>query len=301
MAAHDLPLIAQRFINQPLCIHPSRAVMLVAALNSRLGVNFLQVGDKTMSRQEMNVHAEAGKVEARVGSDRRSGNKIFEQVNGIAIIPVQGTLVNQWGLDPYSGMTGYDGIEAKILATNNDPDIKARVMIYESGGGDVTGLFDTVELIEASNARNGGKPIFAIFTDYAYSAAYALASACDKIWLPKTGGAGSIGVITLHADYSESLANDGVKVTVMRAGAEKARAHPVEPLPDHTKAHIEGQLEEIREIFVDTVARNRKLSARLVRSTEGQDYMGRHAVELGLANAIASKHQAFSAILKKYG
>lgn len=301
MAAHDLPLIAQRFLNQPLCLHPARAPMLIAALNSRLGVNFLQVGDREFSRDEMSAYADAGKVEANISSSRRAGNKIFDQVNGIAIIPVEGTLVNQWGIDPYSGMTGYDGIGAKIIATNNDPEIKARVMIFESGGGDVTGLFDTVELIEASNARNGGKPIYAICSDYAYSAAYALASACDRIWLPRTGGVGSIGVITLHADFSEALANDGIKVTVMRAGAEKARAHFAEELPSHTKAYIETQLEEMRDIFIETVARNRKISKKSVRETEGLDYMGKHAIALGLATDIGSKHQAFASILKKVG
>jgi ClpP class serine protease len=44
----------------------------------------------------------------------------------------------------------------------------------------------------------GEKPIHAILTENAYSAAYAIASAADRISVPRTGGVGSVGVITMH-------------------------------------------------------------------------------------------------------
>lgn len=41
--------------------------------------------------------------------------------NGIAILPVSGTLVHKLGtLRPYSGMTGYDGLTARLQMAVND-------------------------------------------------------------------------------------------------------------------------------------------------------------------------------------
>lgn len=296
---HFLPLIAQRFLNQPLCIHERQAPMLVAALNARLGINALQIGEHTLGRQEMAAYAEAGKVEAGVRQARRREGKIFEHTEGVAVIPIEGTLANAWGLDPYSGFTGYDGIENKLLEAERDPEIRAKVLLIDSGGGDVAGLFDLVDLAWSLNAKNGGKLTYAICADHAYSAAFALATCADKVWVPRTGGTGSVGVITLHVDQTKQLEAEGLKVTVIRAGAEKFRAHPAEELPAHTQAHMQEQLDEIREIFIDTVARNMGISAKRVRATEALDYMGAAGLAQGFATNIGSKHQAWDDLIRK--
>lgn len=296
---HFLPLIAQRFLNQPLCIHERQAPMLVAALNARLGINALQIGEQTMGRQEMAAYAEAGKTEAGVRQARRREGKIFEHTEGVAVIPIEGTLANSWGLDPYSGFTGYDGIENKLLEAERDPEIRAKVLLIDSGGGDVAGLFDLADLAYSMNAKNGGKLTYAICADHAYSAAFALATCADKVWVPRTGGTGSVGVIMLHVDQSEQLAAEGLKVTVIRAGAEKYRAHPAEELPEHTRDYMQGQCEEIRDIFIETVARNRGISAKRVRATEALDYMGVHGLEQGFVTNVGSKHQAWAHLMSK--
>ena len=38
--------------------------------------------------------------------------------------------------------------------------------------------------------KTSGKPVWAILDDHAYSAAYAIASAADRIIIPRTGGIG---------------------------------------------------------------------------------------------------------------
>ncbi|TOL42864.1 serine peptidase, partial [Vibrio parahaemolyticus] len=65
----------------------------------------------------------------------------------------------------------------------------------DSPGGEVAGCFDLVDLIYE---LRGKKPIYAILSENAYSAAYAIASAADKIYVPRTGGVGSVGVIVIH-------------------------------------------------------------------------------------------------------
>ncbi len=77
----------------------------------------------------------------------------------------------------------------------------------DSPGGEVSGLFDLVDFI--FNSRNK-KPIFSVANDYACSAAYAIASATEKIFVTRTSCVGSIGVIATHLDVSEADKKDGM-------------------------------------------------------------------------------------------
>ena len=54
----------------------------------------------------------------------------------------------------------------------------------DSPGGEVSGCFDLVDTIAAAR---GQKPIWSIVDDCACSAAYAIASAADRIILPRDG------------------------------------------------------------------------------------------------------------------
>src|SRR3546814_16186265 len=68
----------------------------------------------------------------------------------------------------------------------------------------VDGLEELAEAIYANSARFGGKPIWAMLADHSHSASYWLASAADKVFMPKLGTAGSIGAVILHAEMSKA-------------------------------------------------------------------------------------------------
>ncbi|TMV59595.1 S49 family peptidase, partial [Thioclava sp. BHET1] len=170
-----LPFLSQRIFNTPVAILPSKAEVIIAALHERLGV----------MRPQATLF-----IDDEERSAPRSG---YDSLGGVAIIQVEGTLVQKNGyLRPYSGMTGYDGIRQNFLTALSDPAISAIAFNINSPGGEVSGCFDLVD--EIYQAR-GEKPIWAILDDCAFSAAYAIASACDRITVPRTGGVGSIGVV----------------------------------------------------------------------------------------------------------
>ncbi|MDC9591541.1 S49 family peptidase, partial [Xenorhabdus sp. XENO-10] len=190
----NLPHLAQRLFNVPLAIHPRKAEVVMAALTDRFGLTQIQASrdwnddDEYFSRK---AKPDAG----------------YDVLEGIALIPVQGTLVQKLGsLRPYSGMTGYDGIRQVFLRALNDPEVKGICLDIDSPGGEVAGCFDLVDLIYQSR---GEKPIHAILSENAYSAAYAIASAADRIIVPRTGGVGSVGVIVIHCDWSQHIKEDG--------------------------------------------------------------------------------------------
>lgn len=287
--------LAQRLFNTPIAIHPRKAEVAMAALADRLGITHL-------------VRANGRPVPAAWDDDddeplfttrgrTRSEDHGYDVVAGAAVIPISGTLVQRTSsLRPYSGMTGYNGIRQALLSAVADPQVNRIALDINSGGGEVAGCFDLVDTIFE---LRGEKPISAILTESAYSAAYAIASAADRIYVPRTGGTGSIGVICMHVDLSRALTEAGVKVTFITSeGADrKTDGHSEIPLSAEALAAFQSEIDEMGDLFHETVARNRGLAASKVRGMKAGTFMGARGVTAGLADAVMAPDAAFAAVL----
>ncbi|WP_274369717.1 S49 family peptidase [Morganella morganii] len=281
----NLPHLAQKLFNTPLAIHPQKAEVIVSSLTERLGI--------TQIRSAM-MEDDDGYFSRKARKD--SGYDVLE---GIAVIPVYGTLVQKLGtLRPYSGMTGYDGIRRVFLTAINDPEVKGICLDIDSPGGEVAGCFDLVDLIYA---ERGKKPIHAILSENAFSAAYAIASAADRIYVPRTGGVGSVGVIVIHCDWSQHIKDDGLKVSIITYGDRKAESTPYKELSSEAKAAIQHDVDEMGRLFVSTVSRNRGLSETVIRNTQAACYLAAEGVQMGLADVVASPDVAFQELMKESG
>ena len=282
----NLPHLAQRLFNTPLALHPRKAEVVMAALTDRFGLTRIQ------SISDWDDDDDSAFT-------RKARDTGYDVVEGVAVIPIQGTLVQKLGtLRPYSGMTGYDGIRACFLRALNDSEVKAICLDIDSPGGEVAGCFDLVDEIYAAR---GSKPVWAILSESAYSAAYALASAADKIIVPRTGGVGSVGVIVMHVDWSQKIKNDGLQVTIITYGDRKAESNPYEPLSETARKSIQSDIDEMGRLFVSTVSRNRGITEKTVRDTEAACFLGADGVQLGLADRVASPDAAFRDLLQLVG
>lgn len=277
-----LPHIAARVFNTPLMIHPAKAEVIAQSLADRMSIaSITQADGKSFAMAEFSKAADPSTQLDRIGP--------------VAVIEVRGTLVQRNGnLKPFSGMTGYDGLREQLDRALHDPSIEAVVFDIDSPGGEVAGCFDLVDAIYEARAI---KPLWAVLDESAYSAAYAIASACSTITIPRTGGAGSIGVITMHADFSRAIANAGVNVSVITHGASKADGMPELPLSPGGRARIQSDIDALGALFIDTVARNRSLAPGKVRDLQAGTFLGAQAVELGLADNLAPPDQALGALL----
>lgn len=285
-----LPLLSQRLFNVPLAIHPAKAEIIIAALADRLGV--------------VTIHGLSGGLKPRAfwaDDDDDWGpppapDTGYDLLQDVALVPVHGTLVKALGgVRPYSGMTGYDQIRAAFLCATEDPAVKAIVLDIDSPGGEVAGLFDLTD--ELFNAR-GTKPVWAILNEHAYSAAYTIASAADRIIVPRTGGVGSIGVMCCHVDFSKALAGAGLAVTFIQYGARKTDGAPEKPLSDEALQRLQADVDAMGEMLVEVVARNRGVAAARVKATEAGLFMGAAGVAEGLADAVMSPAAAFQGLLE---
>ncbi|MTK12697.1 MAG: S49 family peptidase [Clostridiaceae bacterium] len=285
----NYPHLAQRLFNVPIAITPAKAEIVMAALADRFGIaRLFRPSGEAVALNTFDP-----------GDEDEAPNRSYDVVAGVAIIPVAGTLVQKLGtMRPYSGMTGYDGIRANISMALEDDAVRAIVLDIDSPGGEVAGCFD---LVDAIYRARGEKPIWAILTESAYSAAYAIASACDRIIVPRTGGTGSVGVICMHVDFSKSLGEAGITVTLIHYGARKADGSEVQPLSKEALARFQGDVDAMGELFVQTVARNRKLSSAKVRGTQATTFLGAQGVEIGFADAVMAPDEAFRSLLAELG
>lgn len=286
----NLPFLAQRLFNTPLAITPAKAEMVMAALADRFGITKLfRANGDAVAMSEFGFD----------DSDDAIPDRYYDVVAGVAIIPITGTLVQKSGyMRPVCGMTGYDGIRANLSMALEDDGVQAIMLDIDSGGGEVAGCFDLVDAIY--NAR-GRKPIWAVLSECAYSAAYAIASAADRIIVPRTGGTGSVGVICAHVDFSKALAKEGVTVTMIHYGDRKADGSEYVPLSDAALARFQADVDAMGELFVATVARNRNLSAAKVRDTQATTFLGADGVEIGFADAVMAPDEAFRSLLAELG
>lgn len=254
-----------------------------------------------MSMLSANVEQEQIKSDLRrhelceaYGFTRREQSKPFAFADGIAIIPIHGTLLNRFG-GSWGYVTGYNFIRSQFNAAMADEEVKTILLDVNSFGGEAAGCFELAAQIAAG--RGQGKKIVAYVDSNCYSAAYALASAADMVIAIPSAGVGSVGVVAMHVDMSKFLEKIGMAVTFIHSGDHKVDGNPYEPLGKDVKADIQKNVDKSRAKFVDVVSQNMGLDSKVVYDTEARTYRADDAKELGLIHAIAEPTVALQSII----
>jgi ClpP class serine protease len=279
--------IAARVLNQPLLLEPGYARVFIGALAPRLGIASL--------RDEFGLVESEDKLRMRADSfdPDRPRNRPYEVVDGVAVIPVSGSLVHKFGhLQPFSGMTGYDGLIARVEDALADPTVNGLLLDFDTPGGEVAGCFDTARRL---NQLRGVKPMAGISYDMACSAGMALFSGLDYRYTTATARTGSVGVVMAHVSYEELLRNEGMEVTLIHSGAFKVDGNPYENLPDRVMAKFQSESDRIRNEFAEMVADQIGLSVSDVLATEAAIYTGSDAIDQGFADELVNGHEMVAA------
>ncbi len=264
-----LPHLAARIFGTPLLVQRAKLDVILAVLGERL-----------------NILPPATELAAPLARTPASG------VPGIAVIAVHGTLVKRTaGLDAASGLTSYADLGVTLESALADPQVAGILLDIDSPGGEASGSFELARRVREGAAV---KPIWALANDSAFSAAYAIAAAADRVIISETGGVGSIGVIALHIDQSIKDAHDGYRYTAVTAGSHKNDFSPHEPLSDTAKAELQAEVDRLYGLFVDHVAGMRRCTAEQVRLTEAGLFFGANAVAAGLADALGTFESVLS-------
>lgn len=274
--------LAARVFNVPLLLQQSKASVIARLIGDRADIPVQEHGAETLTAKHPDVHAAAM---LGMGVEHRPEGH-FVVAGHTAIVPIIGTLIQRSDmLAESSGMTSYARVSRQLEAAFADSKVQRILLEVDSPGGEVAGAFDLADRIFAIRST---KPITAVASELAASAAYLIASAASEVWIPRTGMVGSIGVVVAHYDYSKALEKRGVAVTFIYAGEHKVDGNPYQPLPASVQKELQTEIDRIYGIFVDTVARNRGMTAAAVRKTQAAMFMGQNAVDARLADRVGT-------------
>jgi signal peptide peptidase SppA len=215
----------------------------------------------------------------------------------IGVINIRGPLTNRESpLNAVFGITSYGEIRRAVMQAAENPGVKGILLDIDSGGGAVNGVADTGDLIKAVDRQI--KPVWAFTDGTMASAAYWLGSSARQVFASRTSVTGSIGVITTHMEYSKMLKEEGIGVTVVRAGEYKALANSVEPLSSVAQRQLQDQLNAAYEVFIGHVADARGTSVKLAdeKMGQGREFFGEQAVTAGLVDGILP----FDAVIDRF-
>lgn len=279
MASNRAPLL-QQITQSPLLIAQDSQELFQASIEhvvSHEHANALMASAASMQNDDADFWPQPDTWQAQY--------RPYVVKNGVLQIPVMGVLLSRfpWQLGRWA--TGYQYIEKAMARGLADGNVQKIAFICDTPGGEVTECF---ELGDKIYEARGQKPMRAFAANHAYSAGYVIFSSGDDGAVTRSGGVGSIGVVTAHVDYSERLAQDGIKVTFIFAGKHKVDGNPYEKLPDSVKSRIQDRINRIYGVFVSTVARNRAKDESEVRATEALTYDADDAIAENLADRIGS-------------
>ena len=262
----NLPHVASRVFGTPLMIARAKLEVILGILVPRLAGGDLEVVDREADPAPL----------TSITTEK------------IAVVSMIGTLVSRSGyLDAASGLQAYGDVADAIAAAMDDTSVRGVILDVDSPGGEVGGLFDLVEQVRAIRSASA-KPLWAVANESALSAAYAIASAADCIYVTRTGEVGSIGIVAVHVDESGADAKAGLAWTFVFAGDQKVDANAHEQLSQRARATIQADVDRLYAELCALVAANRGISIETARNTNAAIYRGALAIRAGLADRLGT-------------
>ena len=151
------PELAGAVFNTPLLMHPGKLDAALAGIGERIvegGVALQRAGERIDHVAFEHRRPLAGRIGDKVGRMLDdSGRQSFAIIDGVALIPIEGTLVHKGAyVGAYSGRTSYGGLQAQVLRALRNPAIKGMVFEVDSFGGELAGAFETADLIARLSA-----------------------------------------------------------------------------------------------------------------------------------------------------
>lgn len=211
-------------------------------------------------------------------SDRDEAPRL-DVVSGVGIVPISGPLfsVPNFLTECLGIGTTYSQILHDVQSHLDDDAVSAILLDCDSPGGVVTGLNEA-----SSNLVKAGKikPIYSYVGGLGASAMYWLMSGSEEIAIDATARVGSIGVV---ATFSNPEYDNDIEI-VNSASPNKR--------PDLTtdagKKVIIEELDALADVFIGTVAVNRGVSVKTVKTDFGKGgcFVGQKAVDVGMADRV---------------
>ncbi|MEH0713569.1 signal peptide peptidase SppA [Vibrio owensii] len=159
--------------------------------------------------------------------------------------------------------------------------------------------------------KTSGKPVYAV-GDFYNQSQYYLASYADKVFLAPDGGVLIKGYSSYSMYYKALLEKLDVSTHVFRVGTYKSAIEPFirDDMSDAAKESATRWITQLWSAFVDDVATNRKIDAKVLnptmdellaemKSVDGD--LAQLAVKMGLVDELATRQDVRKLFAKEFG
>lgn len=232
-----------------------------------------------IERKALDVDFDPQAVAAKLGRPLDNTRTVTTR-DGVAVLPVSGPIFRYANLfTEISGATSIEVLAADFRAALDDPAVKAIVLEVNSPGGEVDGTSEFAQHI--FEARNQ-KPVVSYVSHLGASAGYWIPSASGEIVVADTASLGSIGVVG-----GLRLSKDKNYVEFVSSQSPNKRPNPE---TESGRAQIQQHIDDLAQVFIDSVAQYRGMSPEDVVRNGGMGGLkvGQKAVDAGLADRVGT-------------
>lgn len=214
---------------------------------------------------------------------RREDSGRMTMRDGVAVIAIDGPIYRY--ADIFVRASG--GITTAQLARDvqtalDDPAALALLLVADSPGGEITGIG---ELSDVLYAARGKKPIAGYVEGYGASATYRVLSSVDTLYADADALIGSIGTVLGVPDPSK---RPRYRIDFVSRQSPKKR---LDPTSDMGRSELQAMVDQLTEVFITQVARNRQIDPSAILAVEGGLLIGQQAIDAGLADRLGSEEQ----------
>lgn len=268
----------QKLLACPLHISPVAGFNLLQAVKNREST--FQAKDSTPQAKD------EWRIDKRPKVDY-CGDELpqMEMVNGVAVIPMWGTLVKAaTGFEKWA----YSVCSHEDIAEDMDraaaEGCRGIVLNVNCPGGSHIGCAELARKV--ATIRDSGTTIYSFTGNQLASAAEYITAACSGRFVTQSAIVGCIGSMLEVQNMARWMAQLGVDVEVITSGEYKGMGHPAVPLTKAQRAFLQGYVTRSADEFKDWLKLYRPEVPE--ECMEGQFFTGAEAVKIGLHDAVVT-------------
>jgi len=254
------------------------------AIDSFLESNFQsKINPKDFHLEEMINNEKSLLIGGKRHSDERlSSVRIFGDV---AVLPMYGALFPRASLMTLSGGTDVQTLSNQYAILLEDRSINAIVLDIDSPGGTVV---NTGEFSKFLFTSRGTKRTVTFYSGYGASSGFWIGSSTGESFGAPSSVPGSIGVMSVLRDESKKEENEGVITKTIISSQSPLKNTELEN--NEALQARQTLVNDMAEVFINDVARNRGVTADVVKTTFGRGgvMIAEKAMQVGMIDGISS-------------
>ena len=210
----------------------------------------------------------------------------------IAVVVASGAIMNgeSGSSFPFGRIMGSETLCDLLQEAASRTGVQAIVLRIDSPGGDALASADMHHAVERIRREI---PVIVSMGDVAASGGYYMACGADRIFADRMTVTGSIGIISGKFSFGGMMDSLGINIEEVSTGPMASMNSPFRPYTDTQRGRAFDLMEDGYNLFIETVARGRDMTAEEVDSIgRGRIWSGTDALEIDLIDECGGVNDA---------